>query len=204
MKTLIDSFDKIAEYALNFVNECIDDKETETKLLQKDINKLYSAIQKINHQYEIITNQKFNYEGYHKIPSFCYIDIYRYPNFTIVIATEPDYNEEGSGTSITNRAEHIATEVSKKYNIPMIELTWIEHYNRVSNIKKEETWDLVFFNREKTPVRGYWGYPNGEMVFTNPQWYHITSEQKNNLINGCINTLKELKSLKKEKPWIIS
>ena len=140
-------------------------------------------------------SERFDYEGYHKIPSFCYIDIHKNEKFTVVVATEPDYDEEGAGASVTNRAEHIATEVCKKYDIPQEKLVWIEHYDyRDDSVgDREETWDLVSFNSERTPIRGYWDYPRGEMVFTSPKWQHLSVEQKDRLVAGDLTVFKELK-----------
>lgn len=137
----------------------------------------------------------FNYEGYHKTPSFCYIEFHKLENdVTVVVATEPGYHEEGSGTSITNRAEHIATKVSREKNIPMLKLIWIEHYNAVPLIDKEETWDLVSFQRQRTPVRGYFERPNGEMVFVSPKWQRLTVEQKDRIIQGDLTVFEELQT----------
>lgn len=138
--------------------------------------------------------ERFDYEGYHKIPSFCFIEIYAHEKVTVVIATEPDYDTEDSGTSITNRAEHIATRVCQQHNIEMIKLVWIEHYDRQVKIGKKETWDLVTFTREKTPVRGYWEYPRGQMVFTSPKWQPLSEEQKDRLVTGDLDVFKELKA----------
>ena len=41
-------------------------------------------------------SERFDYEGLHKTPSFSYLDIHRNEKCTVVIATEPDYHEEGS------------------------------------------------------------------------------------------------------------
>ena len=141
-------------------------------------------------------SERFDYEGIQKTPSFCYLDIHKTENFTVVIATEPDYDEEGSGTSVTNWAEHIATEVCKAHEIPMLKLVFIEHYDRTKykyDDEHAETWDLVSFSRERTPVRGYWDYPRGEMVFTSPKWQHLTEAQKDRLIQGDRTVFKELK-----------
>ena len=139
--------------------------------------------------------ERFDYEGYHKIPSFCYIELHKLENdVTVVVATEPNYNEEGSGTSVTNRAEHIATAVCEQYQIPMAKLIWIEHYNQRTLIGKEESWDLVSFTREKTPVRGYWDRPSGQMVFTSPKWQHLDPKQKDRIIQGDLTVFKELKA----------
>ena len=139
--------------------------------------------------------ERFDYQGLHKTPSFCYIDIHKHENCTVVIATEPDYDEEDAGTSVTNYAEHIATEICKAHEIPMLKLVWIEHYDHQSfhSRDREETWDLVLFKRERTPVRGYWDYPSGEMVFTSPKWQHLTVEQKDRLVAGDLTVFKELK-----------
>ena len=139
-------------------------------------------------------SERFDYEGYHKIPSFCYIEIHNHENCTVVIATEPDYDEDGAGTSVTNRAEHIATEVCKHYDIPQDKLVWIEHYDRkgYASDDRDETWDLCTFKREKTPTRDYWDYPRGEMVFTSPKWQPLTPEQKDRLVAGDLEVYKEL------------
>ena len=141
-------------------------------------------------------SERFDYKGYHGTPSFCYLDVHRHKKCTVVIATEPDYDEEGAGTSVTNMAEHIATEVCKAYDIPQEKLVWIEHYDRTKykyGDEQAETWDLVSFSREKTPVRGYWDYPSGEMVFISPKWQHLTVEQKDCLVAGDLEVFKELK-----------
>lgn len=135
--------------------------------------------------------ERFHYEGYHKIPSYCYIEIYKHEQVTIVIATEPDA-DESSGTSVTNRAEQIATKACHVYNIPHDKLVWIEHYQAHHPIRENETWDLVTFDREEAPVRGYWDHPRGEIVFTKPKWYHLSTEQKDRLIEkGDTAVLRE-------------
>ena len=141
-------------------------------------------------------SERFDYEGYHKIPSFCYIDIHKNENFTVVIATEPDYDEEGAGTSVTNRAEHIATEVCKRYEIPMLKLVFIEHYDRSKfklDDEHEETWDLVSFSREKTPIRDYWNYHAERWCAPLQKWQHLEVEQKDRLVAGDLTVFQELK-----------
>ena len=140
-------------------------------------------------------SEHFDFQGVHKTPSFCYIEVYRHEDCVVVIATNPDYDEEGAGTSVTNYAEHIATEVCKAYEIPQDKLVWIEHYDRKRSYLRtpSETWDLVSFKREKTPVRGYWEYPSGAMVFTSPKWQALTEEQKTRLVDGDLSVFKELK-----------
>ena len=141
--------------------------------------------------------ERFDYKGYHGCESHCLIDLYRHPNdLTVVVATEPDYDVEDSGTSVTNAAEHIATEVCKQYNIPMLKLVFIEHYDYQSfhSRGREETWDLVTFTRERAPVRGHWDYPRGEMVFTTAKWQPLSVEQKDRLIAGDLSVFKELKA----------
>lgn len=141
-------------------------------------------------------SERFDFQGLHKCPSFCYIDIHRHEECVVVIATNPQDNEEGAGTSVTNYAEHIATEVCKSYDIPQDKLVWIEHYdyrNRSYRRTQEETWDLVSFKRERTPIRGYWDYPSNEMVFTSPKWQPLTVEQKDRIVDGDLSVFKELK-----------
>ena len=139
-------------------------------------------------------SERFDYEGYHKCKSHCLIEIHKHEKCTVVIATEADDNE---GTSVTNMAEHIATEVCKAHEIPMLQLVWIEHYSHESfrSRDRDETWDLATFKRERTPVRGYWDYPSGQMVFTSPKWQPLTVAQKDRLVAGDLTVFKELKEI---------
>ena len=58
--------------------------------------------------------------------------------------------------------------------------------------RKLGTW--VSFKRERTPVRGYWDTPSGQLVFTSPKWQHLTVDQKDRLVAGDLTVFKELKA----------
>ena len=93
----------------------------------------------------------FVYKGYHGCESKCEIEIQRmiYVGRVVVVATElPD----NPGTSITNMAEQLATQVCRAQNIAPQHLVWIEHYPGGS-------WDLVTFG---------WDWRVG--AFAYPEW----------------------------------
>ena len=140
-------------------------------------------------------SEQFDYEGYHKCKSHCLIDIHKHDKYTVVIATEAGDNE---GTSVTNMAEHIATNVCKKHHIQMETLIWVEHYpprkDSVFHPEPHGSWDLVSFKIEKAPIHGYWDYPKGVCVFTSPKWQPLSPEQKDRLVEGDTTVFKKLKA----------
>lgn len=81
----------------------------------------------------------YSYRGYNNCDSECDIAIIGH----LVVATNK------TGTSITNIAEIIATEICEEYNIPLHKLIWIEHYKAEDNpLKSEDTYDRVYFEIE--------------------------------------------------------
>jgi len=80
--------------------------------------------------------QVYHYEGYHGNPAMCGISIF---GNTVVCTQLP----ENKGTSVTNLAEQIATDVCKEFRIDPERLIWIEHYPPVD---RHEAFDLVHFN----------------------------------------------------------
>lgn len=100
--------------------------------------------------------ERFDYKGFHGCYSHCYIDVKE----NRVLCTEADDNQ---GTSITNMAEGIATEVCRKFDIPMKKVIWIEHYNHsVGNSIGDigSTFDLVTFDIV-------------DDHFEHPKWKHL-------------------------------
>ncbi|NET55382.1 MAG: hypothetical protein F6K47_04095 [Symploca sp. SIO2E6] len=80
-------------------------------------------------------------------------------NGNTVIASElPD----NPGMSLTNAAEEVAMQVAGHYEIPLGELTWIEHYPEEPN--HEESFDRVDFSFERGRL-------------TKPRWKPITKEE---------------------------
>jgi hypothetical protein len=77
------------------------------------------------------------------ITSQCLITVYEgkgeMKNSVVVLAQQI---EEGAGVSVTNAAEHYATEVCRIHNISPSRLVWIEHYGRSIG---RPSWDRVVF-----------------------------------------------------------
>ena len=122
----------------------------------------------------------YKYEGYHKCKSQCYIQMKRRENGSaLVIATE---DLEQTGTSITNRAEHIATHICIKNDIDPSRMLWIEHYPPTkpkSWTFSNHTYNLISF---RISIAGKFNrHPitkesNPEFL-SNPEWQHLTKER---------------------------
>ena len=88
---------------------------------------------------------------------------------------------ENAGTSVTNMAEQLATQICQEFDIEPKHLIWIEHYPDRQDIDGwkdyPESYDLVSFNL------------NDKGVFSNPRWTGITSEVVGAL--KAMNTAKE-------------
>ena len=88
---------------------------------------------------------RYEYKGYHGAPSVCGLEIRALEVGTLVVVTElPD----NPGTSVTNMAENLATDVCRANNISPHKLIWVEHYpERGTPLSVlPETWDEVFFD----------------------------------------------------------
>ena len=100
----------------------------------------------------------FKFTGLNNMPSFCYLRIIdNYQGKVVVIASDPGNHAENTGTSITNAAGLVASQVCHEFKIPADKLYWIERYVRTSAIHPhgnapnwdfEETWDRVTFSRQ--------------------------------------------------------
>ena len=84
----------------------------------------------------------------------------------MVIATEL---EDNPGTTITNYADQLATQIIMEFNIEPDSLIWIEHYPARPEIGEHETYDLISFK---------W---NGTR-YINPEWYHIKKSMLDKII----------------------
>lgn len=76
----------------------------------------------------LLHNGNWHYRGYHDCPSVCHLRVYEPPSPKeplIVVFTEL---RENKGTSITNRIEHLATQVWRWLERPERGITVIEHY----------------------------------------------------------------------------
>jgi hypothetical protein len=75
-----------------------------------------------------IVDEVYEYRGYHGCQSCCRIRIYRPAGKPpVIIATEAA--GQNPGTSITNLAEQIATDVTRIYRLAQEPFVWIEHYD---------------------------------------------------------------------------
>ena len=100
----------------------------------------------------------YNYEGFHGCACICDLEITK----NLVIVSEMPENE---GTSVTNFAEQLATQVCREFEIQPKHLIWVEHYPERGDWKElgyPESYDLVSFNL------------NDNGVFSNPRWTGIT------------------------------
>ena len=114
------------------------------------------------------------YRGYHGCPSYCWLRIYQAPGQTVVLATEVDDNP---GTSITNMAEHLATEVTRTFGLSLGALVWIEHYpDRLvigGHPRLPASFDLVTFTCTPQGLRA-------------PQWRRVSKEQVETLMGQSL------------------
>lgn len=121
---------------------------------------------------EKIFEGKYQYKGYtfHKFLSECYLEIYQDEDGScVVIATEL---QDNPGTSVTNAAGAIATQVVSEFGINPEKLTWIEHYpDRDYGGRKTipEDFDLVTFTRSGNELRY-------------PKWKRVGKEEVERLI----------------------
>ncbi len=124
-----------------------------------------------------IVDEVYEYRGYHGCDSRCRIRIYRSQSkLPVIIATEEV--GQNPGTSITNMAEQIATDVSRIYRLAHEPFVWIEHYDDRSDpiaLKygirrtKGESFDRVEFRRRGTEL-------------SEPDWRPISKEAVEALI----------------------
>ena len=122
---------------------------------------------------------RYEFKGLNSTASFCLLSIIQnYRGKVLVIATDPG-DKTDSGTSVTNAAEQLATQVCAEFKIPFAQLEWIERYVRTASIHQyqegedwnfEQTWDRVRFN-----VRG------GKLV--GPSWQPVDKAEINDIKN---------------------
>ena len=82
----------------------------------------------------------YDYKGFFGCACQCDIEVHRHTDFDVVVATEVPDNE---GTSITNMAEQLATQVCKAFDIVPDRLIWIEHYPERPISRREPFFDTV-------------------------------------------------------------
>ena len=88
----------------------------------------------------------YEYAGLHSCESRCGLTIHRRSDgLVVVVAREL---EDNPGTSVTNAAEVIATQVCRENAISPHRLVWVEHYAKRGSALNpmEPTWDRVTFD----------------------------------------------------------
>jgi hypothetical protein len=119
----------------------------------------------------------WRYKGYHGCRSFCHLRIYqpKFPCPLYVVFTELDSN---TGTSVTNRIEHLATGVWRKIHI------WNARGRHVKmRVDKIPIWIEHYPNRGLyNPHKAQWQVPESfdfvelqqkeDGSFANPNWKH--------------------------------
>lgn len=104
----------------------------------------------------------YEFKGFHGCNSKCDIEVYG----NVVVVTEPD---ENYGTSITNLAEKIATDIINKYKIDRNNLMWFECYPKLHHYSE------VTFE-----------YDGSELC--NPDWKRVSKEYINNFVSKLQKT----------------
>ena len=109
---------------------------------------------------------KYEYKGFGGCECTCDLEIHN----NLVICTSRDDNE---GTSITNMAEKLATDICHQFEISPSQLIWIEIYREklISSISKR--YSLVFFN---VKGGGHFDSKENNFEFSNPRWVSIEKE----------------------------
>ena len=105
---------------------------------------------------------RFTYNGYNNIPSWCEVEVWIHKNKYLVVMTEPNTN--GSGTSVTNACEIIATTLFRQVGVFKTktkpeDIIWIEHYPERDG--GDESFDEIEFqfddDRFHLPEWSYYG-----------------------------------------------
>ncbi|MDF9801326.1 hypothetical protein OKW21_006635 [Catalinimonas alkaloidigena] len=109
-------------------NEYPDEEPTaEIELWEKELANAYRSVNKLPGAF------RYDFIGYHNYQSCCYLRIIN-PNIddgkVTVITTDINEEIKDAGTSITNSAEQLTTQVCQEHEIPSQKLRWIERYVR--------------------------------------------------------------------------
>lgn len=131
-----------------------------------------------------IVDEIYVYRGYHGCESRCRLRVYRPEGKPpVIIASEEE--DQNPGTSITNMAEEIATDVCRIYGLAHEPFIWIEHYDDRGDPAKRrglgdafgrvsgESFDVVMFLRRGTRLSG-------------PEWCPITKAEVEDLIGEAL------------------
>ncbi len=124
----------------------------------------------------------YDSEGYARCASRCRIRIFRREGRPPVVIAS-DEADANPGTSITNAAEELATDVARVYGLAGEPFVWIEHYDdranptaarlRTFGSDKGESFDLVEFRAQGTTLRS-------------PEWTPIPKSEVQELIGEVL------------------
>ena len=120
-----------------------------------------------------MTQPKLMYEfkGFHGCQSRCEYEVHALEDGgSLLVLTEI---EDNPGTSVTNMAEHLATDICRKENISPQGLVVVEHYP-ARGTWVAETFDLVTFDFDWRQGR-----------FTNPRWQRLDRDRYTALVAGA-------------------
>lgn len=124
---------------------------------------------------------KYEFSGFHGCESVCDLEIHQN---LVIFSSRPD-NE---GTSLTNMAEQLATDICKPFDITARDLIWIEHYREESDerghIWREERFSLVCFN---LTGGGFFSENEKAFEFSNPRWVSV----EKSVVDALIDTHRE-------------
>ena len=108
----------------------------------------------------------FEYEGYRGCRSFCGLDVVlENDGAALVICTE---QWDNPGTSVTNRAEHIANRVCRENGLDPRRLIWVEHYPERGHPRRPRpaTWSRVTFR-----------FDAASNALVDPEWRYFEAEE---------------------------
>jgi hypothetical protein len=135
----------------------------------------------------LIYNGIYCYGGPQNHSSYCWLRVYTAIDQTVVIATEV---EDNPGMSITNAVAALATEVARRFAIPLDGLTWIEHYpERIvegGRLRIPEMLDQVSFMP-------------GPAECARPEWRHLQKAEVEAMIGQPIAPLPR-RPARREEP----
>jgi hypothetical protein len=122
-----------------------------------------------------------DYSGPGGHASQCQITIY--PKSGLVIATDL-----GTGTSVTNAVEQIASEVLKRHHMEPDKLFFIEHYTQ-GPYGPQETADLVIFDQADTDqIRK-------DSLLRSPRWQPLPIDEYREIIATAQQIEEQIKQL---------
>lgn len=126
----------------------------------------------------------YPFRGYWGHPAHCHIAVYEHNDTITAIATELDTNE---GTSITNMAEYLATELWHELGTPDLDrFIWIERYQDRGLVGGIPQYTESFDRTTFTVMPPEWPHQVNQtqhtQVLRDPEWKRITKREVETLI----------------------